>query len=151
MTDEIIQFYADKLINQYSVLVSNNLPFKIVSPQIYLLMMWSGEFSYEQVRFQAQAWKDIFCFEKIIFPVNKNSNHWMVVTVYPKQRQIQMFDSMGQSDTSVAQNILKLIKAEYAAKHKGEALPNEHAWEVEDCKRNEPRQINGKLLLQVSF
>ena len=116
-------------------------------PQFYSLMMWHGKFLYEQVRFKSWAWKDIFSLKKIIFLVNKNYNHWMVVTVYPKQCQIWIFDSMSPSDTEVAQNVLKFLKAEYTVKNKGRMFPNEHAWKIEDCKRNEPRQTNGKCVL----
>lgn len=39
--------------------------------------------------------KDIFKFNKIIFPINIGNMHWIVAVIFMKKRLTQIYDSMG--------------------------------------------------------
>jgi hypothetical protein len=106
------------------------------------------------------AGKDIFKLDKIIFPINQGSMHWVCAVIYMQEKRIQFFDSMGDDGMTYLESLFEYVKDEHQDK-KGSPLPDQDQWRLVPCTRDTPRQLNGTsffsngcfrlLLLFLSF
>ena len=67
------------------------------------------------------------------------NNHWTLVGIYPKRKQICYYDSLLMSGDSICSNLLRYVQDEYADKKRQE-MPNRSSWTIRDIEV--PRQRN---------
>jgi hypothetical protein len=89
--------------------------------------------------------KDIFKLDKIVFPINQGSMHWVCAVIYMQEKRIQFFDSMGDDGMMYLESLFEYVKDEHQDK-KGSPLPNPDQWRLVRCTRDTPRQLNGTSL-----
>jgi sentrin-specific protease 1 len=88
------------------------------------------------------AGKDIFKLDKIIFPINQGSMHWVCAVIYIQEKRIQFYDSMGDDGMMYLEALFQYVKDEHQDK-KGSPLPDQDQWRLVACTRDTPRQLNG--------
>ncbi|KAL3770402.1 hypothetical protein ACHAW5_002319 [Stephanodiscus triporus] len=85
---------------------------------------------------------DIFNLKYIVCPINIDDNsHWTSAVIFMEDKRIQYYDSMGGTDWSKLEGLLKYVKDEYSAKNGKELDVTE--WELVSCTSDTPRQKNG--------
>jgi len=88
---------------------------------------------------------DIFNLKYIVCPINIDDNsHWTSAVIFMEDKRIQYYDSMGGTDWSKLEGLLKYVKDEYSAKNGKELDVTE--WELVSCTSDTPRQKNGELV-----
>jgi hypothetical protein len=92
--------------------------------------------------FPSVAGKDIFKLDKIVFPINQGSMHWVCAVIYMQEKRIQFYDSMGDDGMMYLESLFEYVKDEHQEK-KGSPLPNQDQWKLVRCTRETPRQLNG--------
>lgn len=88
------------------------------------------------------AGKDIFKLDKIIFPINQSSMHWVCAVIYMQEKRIQFYDSMGDDGMNYLESLFQYVKDEHQDK-KGSPLSDQDQWKLVRCTRDTPRQLNG--------
>ena len=101
-----------------------------------------GTYEYANIRNWFNG-KDIFKFNKIIFPINIDNMHWIVAVIFMKKRRIQIYDSMGYNRVDYTRLLYRYVHDEHLDK-KGYALPDAKLWELNSSQQNTPLQDNGK-------
>ncbi|KAL3762313.1 hypothetical protein ACHAW5_006313 [Stephanodiscus triporus] len=84
---------------------------------------------------------DIFNLKYIVCPINIDDTHWTSAVIFMEDKRIQYYDSMGGTDWSKLEGLLKYVKDEYSAKNGKELDVTE--WELVSCTSDTPRQKNG--------
>lgn len=63
---------------------------------------------------------DIFQFDRLFFPVNKGSNHWMLVVVFVRSKLVQAVDSFrSMGNVAFEDNVLHYLNDKWAQLHPG--------------------------------
>jgi sentrin-specific protease 1 len=103
-----------------------------------------GEYEYRNVKRWSKKvpGKDIFKLDKIFFPINQGRMHWMCAVIHMKEKQIQMYDSMGGSGMHYLKSLFQYVKDEHMDK-KGTPLPDIEQWELVGYQSGTPCQRNG--------
>lgn len=57
-----------------------------------------GRYDYERVQTWAKRC-DMLEAEKLVFPINVNDNHWVMVVIYVKKKEMHFLDSLLDSST----------------------------------------------------
>eukprot|EP01127_Copromyxa_protea_P021974 TRINITY_DN7698_c0_g1_i1.p1 TRINITY_DN7698_c0_g1~~TRINITY_DN7698_c0_g1_i1.p1 ORF type:complete len:596 (-),score=98.04 TRINITY_DN7698_c0_g1_i1:72-1859(-) len=65
--------------------------------------------------------KDIFALDKIFIPVHVHGNHWCLAVLNIRDKRIEYYDSMGNSNPKCIENLKKYLLDEHKSK-KGEDL-----------------------------
>ncbi|KAL3800763.1 hypothetical protein ACHAW5_002477 [Stephanodiscus triporus] len=73
---------------------------------------------------------DIFNLKYIVCPINIDDTHWTSAVIFMEDKRIQYYDSMGGTDWSKLEGLLKYVKDEYSAKNGKELDVTE--WELLD-------------------
>jgi Ulp1 family protease len=60
-------------------------------------------------RFIKKQKKQLFDVEKILIPYNLGNNHWVLIVIYPKEKQIGFFDSLYAADMALVKKIKNLF------------------------------------------
>lgn len=93
--------------------------------------------------------KDIFKLNKIIFPINQGTAHWICVVAFMREKRIQVFDSLGGKGHMYLEAIFRYLQDEHMDKKKS-PLPDADDWELIPTRPETPRQLNGELSGYVS-
>jgi Ulp1 family protease len=104
-----------------------------------------GKYDYKNVKRWSKKvpGKDIFKLDKIVFPINQGSMHWVCVVAYMQEKRIQFYDSLGGAGKHYLQAIFQYIKDEHQDK-RGAPLFDADQWSLVTCTDDTPRQLNGK-------
>lgn len=102
-----------------------------------------GKYDYKNVKRWSKKIpaKTIFQLDKIFFPINQGSMHWVMAVAFMQKRKIQFFDSMGSSGHRYLDALFRYIKDEYMSQN-GCAMPDENDWELVACIEETPQQRN---------
>ncbi|KAG0140092.1 hypothetical protein CROQUDRAFT_383682 [Cronartium quercuum f. sp. fusiforme G11] len=82
---------------------------------------------------------DLFQKDVIIFPVNINNTHWTCAAINLRQKRFEFYDSMGNENRHVLDNLKDYIQNEHLAKRKVELDTLD--WDY--CYTKPPQQNNG--------
>lgn len=103
-----------------------------------------GEYQYQNVKRWSKKvpGKDIFDLDKIIFPINIGSMHWVCAVAFMQEKKIQFYDSMGGDGMYYLKQLFRYLKDEHMDKKKM-PLPDEDQWQLVPCQQDTPQQSNG--------
>jgi sentrin-specific protease 1 len=85
--------------------------------------------------------KDVFELDKLIFPINRKGNHWVLAVAFKQAKRIQFYDSLGGDGMEYLKIAMRFIKHEHKVKKKS-PLPDEAVWQLVPCEDGTPRQLN---------
>ena len=104
-----------------------------------------GTYDYKNVKRWSKKvpGKDIFKLNKIIFPINQGTAHWICAVVFMQEKRIQMFDSLGGKGLMYLEAIFKYLQDEHVDK-KRSPLPDAEEWKLIPTRPETPRQHNGE-------
>ncbi|KAL7467799.1 hypothetical protein ACHAXS_008052 [Conticribra weissflogii] len=77
-----------------------------------------GKYDYNNVK----TWstkvpgKDIFNLKYIVCPINLNNKHWTLAVIFAEERQIRYYDSMGRTDQTKLEGLLRYLRDEHQAR-----------------------------------
>ena len=92
----------------------------------------------------AQA-TDIFNMDKLFFPINFLSSHWVCVVVKMQEKEVEFLDSLGDRGIDYAEAVFKLLRCHHFATKGKVDLPDLEKWQLIPSRKLEvPSQDNGK-------
>jgi Ulp1 family protease len=105
-----------------------------------------GTYDYKNVKRWSKKvpGKDIFKLNKIVFPINQGTAHWICVVAFMRDKRIQVFDSLGGKGHMYLEAIFKYLQDEHMDKKKS-PLPDVEEWKLIPTRNDTPRQLNGEL------
>ena len=95
LNDEIINVYCLYIINEIQI---NNQKIGVYSTSFFEQFYGNKrEYDYEVVQAYSLrlGCEDIFVLEKLFIPINVRNTHWILAVIYPSNKKIQIYDSMG--------------------------------------------------------
>jgi sentrin-specific protease 1 len=154
LNDEVINFYMCMLQERDEKLCNKSNGDRLSSHFFNSLFMaklltntneqkFTGKYDYSQVK----RWTknvNVFLKNKIFIPLNYNQNHWMMIVVYIREREIHHYDSCGGSGIDkYLKHILRWLKDESNEKYANQYVINNKDWKLIDREANVPKQNNG--------
>jgi sentrin-specific protease 1 len=130
-----INVYAT-LLNAYNTTQVDPL-FFIVDTFVYVTCVKDGE--YKARKFKKMLPENITKFVTLLFPVNVDNNHWILIQVNTQWLSIVIMDSLSSAKNSyrpIVNNIIRIVKGMYESNM--DLNYDEHAF-IADC----PQQPNG--------
>lgn len=146
------QWLNDEIINMVSNLVKKFLekPDKERVPKIYLPLTFFtsklmsdklNKFNFDNVkRWTTRAKVDVFACDFLIFPRNITNTHWACVFVDMKRKIVWNLDSLGRSDPTFGNIILRWLRHEHSDKKKSLLLTSD--WKILGPPEKLPQQNN---------
>lgn len=134
----------DNIINGYMRTITNRSNKWPTLPRAYAFDRFQESFMEKIKRSQFDRLHvettrvNIFHYDVLLFPIHQQ-NHWCLITVHLRRREIEHYDSLGRTDGVLKQRIKSFITGEQI-KHFG-GIPNADDWTFIDATR--PRQQNG--------
>lgn len=147
-------WYNDNIINCYITLLRK----KIYDTEEYIFKTYSWSSWLDSKKCSSKV--DIFNYNQCFWPINKNSNHWILLELNIKKKKILIYDSFPSNEQQMKQYITKnlneylikyqksKVKNKKVKKQKSEEQKSEETnisikdWPIE-CILGKPRQRNG--------
>ena len=98
-------------------------------------------------RFLKKQKKQLFDVEKILIPYNLGDNHWVLIVIYPKEKEIGFFDSLYAANQAVVKKIKNLFMelARDPVINKSQIIKEAdvNQWKINESLKS-AHQVNGK-------